>query len=385
LAAITLKLNEAGAFGPDGLDTKVDQLLRQDQIVALTAGENPLQPRCPGITYLRNRDGIGYSFASFSCPDFSRISLRDLMRANHGMYDFVNEVLQTNAHNQYDDGLFFTLYQLLGFNPTMPASSKNGYDYLRTYGLKANNNATVGGNTVRDFESSFGNTGFQLLGVILETRTGKTLNELIWKIIVEPLGLDPITIYIDSEERQNQIADGYDIYTGEPLIEQTGVYPTVDLNGHTAVNTLSWGLGQPANVNLAGGAAGLIANPKSYRAFLHSFVNGGLLGPGGQSELDHSYVLIPEMSNDVVRTFNGFGLLKFELRGFPGLGEVDIYLHNGSLPGVLCQNAVVHAAGSTETVATGVICQNSNVNAYPDQFDLLLQFISTFVKTRTQA
>lgn len=99
VAAITLKLNEAGAFGPDGLDTKIDQLLTHDQIVTLTGGENPLQPRCPGITYLRNRDGIGYSFTSFSCPDLSRISLRDLMRANHGMYDFVNEVLLPNAQS----------------------------------------------------------------------------------------------------------------------------------------------------------------------------------------------------------------------------------------------------------------------------------------------
>lgn len=385
VAAITLKLNEAGAFGTDGLDTKIDQLLTHDQIVALTVGENPLQPRCPGITYLRNRDGIGYSFTSFSCPDLSRISLRDLMRANHGMYDFVNEVLLPNAHHQYEDGLFFILYQLLGFDPVMPASSKNGYDFLKAYGLKVNNSATVGGSSVKDFESSFGNTGFQLLGVILETRTGKSLDGLIRTIIVEPLGLDPIIIYIDSEKRQNLIADGYDIYTREPLIEQTGVYPTVDLNGHTAVNTLSWGLGQPANVNLAGGAAGLIANPRSYRAFLDSFVDGGLLGPDGQAELDHSYVLVPELSNDVVKLFNGFGLLKFELRGFPGIGDTDIYLHNGSLPGVLCQNAVVRAPGSHVTIATGVICQNSNVNAYPDQFDLLLQFISRFVETKNES
>ena len=181
------------------------------------------------------------------------------MRANHGMYDFVNEVLLPNAHHQYEDGLFFILYQLLGFNPVMPVSSNNGYDYLKVYGLKANNSATVGGSSVKDFESSFGNTGFQLLGVILETRTGKSLDELIRTMIVEPLRLDPITIYIDSEKRENLIADGYDIYTSEPLIERTGVYPTVDLNGHTAVNTLSWGLGQPANVNLAGGAAGPVS------------------------------------------------------------------------------------------------------------------------------
>lgn len=382
IAALTLKLSEEGAFGPNGLDTTVDQLLSPDQVLALTVGNDALQPRCPGITYLRNRDTLRYELKSFSCPDLSRISLRDLMRANHGMYDFINEVLLPNRHLQYGDGLFFDLYALLGLDPFPPVSSRNGFDYLKAYGLKTSNSATVGGNSVKDFERSFGNTGFQLLGIILESRTGKTLDELIQTMIVEPLGLDPINLYVDSNKRQNLIADGYDVYTDEPLIEQTGVYSLVNLNGHTAVNTLSLGLGHPGNVNLAGGAAGLIANPKSYRAFLDALANGALLGPVAKEELDHSYVLIPEYSNDVVSIFNGFGLVKTQLRGFPGLGDIDFYDHNGVLNGVLCQNAIVRAPESQRTLATGVICQNSLGNAYPDQFDLLLEFLNKVVEAQ---
>ena len=115
------------------------------------------------------------------------------------------------------------------------------------------------------------------------------------------------------------MVDHYDVFTGEPLIEQTGVYPRVNLNGHTAVNTRNFGLGEPANINLAGGAASLIANPKSYRAFLDALVNGGLLNPTAQSELNSSYIVIPDFSNPEVTVSNGFGIVKIELRGYGAL------------------------------------------------------------------
>lgn len=379
IAAITLQLNEAGVFGPNGLDATVDQLLTPDQIRSLTVGDDPLQPRCPDVTFLRNRDTFTFELTSFSCPDLSRVSLRDLMRSNHGMYDFLNEALLPNGHYQYWDGVYFEVDDLLGLDPARPVSSCNGFDYLKSYGLKASNQAIVGGNSGRDFESSFGNTGFQLLGIILETRTGKSLDELIQALIVKPLGLDPINVYLDPKRRQNLIADGYDVYTGDPYIEQTGVYQLVNLNGHTAVNTLSLGLGHPGNINLAGGAGGLIANPKSYRAFLDSFVNGGLLGSGAQNELDHSYVPIPDYSDPVATLLTGFGLLQVQLRGIPGVIDLDIYQHDGGLPGVRCHNGVVRAPDSQRPLATAVICQNSNYNAYPNQVDLMLQFINKFI------
>lgn len=379
IAAIALKLNDTGAFGPNGLDTPIDQLLTHDQIIHLTVGEKLLEPRCPGFTFLFNRDTFAFDFVSFSCPDLSSITLRDLMRSNHGLYDFLNEVLLPNGNSQYSDGVYFDLLQLLGLDPLPPVSSSNGFDYLKAYGLKASNSAVVGGNGGRDFELSLGNTGFQLLGIILEQRTSKSLDELIETTIVKPLGIDPISIYVDSNAQQSLVGDNYDVFTGEPLIEQTGIYPLVNLNGHAAVNTLSFGLGKPGNINLAGGAGGLIANPKSYRAFLEAFVNGGLLSPAAQSELNNSYIDIPDFSTSDVTISNGFGIIKIKLRGYSGLGDVDIYQHPGSLPGILCQNAVVRTPALPKTLATGVICQNANFNSYPNQFDLLLEFINKFV------
>src|SRR5688572_8353264 len=375
IAAITLQLSDSGVFGPNGLDTTIDELLTPQQITALTVGENPLQPKCPGFTYLFNRDTYSYEWKAFSCPDLSQVTLRHLMRANHGMYDFISEVLLPNGSLQIDNGVFFDLYQFLGLDPVPPVNSRNGFDYLKEYGLKRNDSAALGGASGRDFERSFGNTGFQLLAVILEQKTGRSLDDRIEKLIVEPLKIDPIFLYVDRSKRSSLIADSYDLYTGEPLIETTGVYPIVNHNGHTAINTLSLGLGHPANINLAGGAGGLVANPKSYRVFLNAFVDGGLLSPAAQNELNHSYVAIPDLSSIQVGLSNGFGLFEYKLRGFAGLPDLDIISHGGLLPGVRCENAVMRPPDSAMLLATGVICQNASFGA-ADPFSLELEFIN---------
>jgi CubicO group peptidase (beta-lactamase class C family) len=248
---------------------------------------------------------------------------------------------------------------------------------LKAYGLKENLSAVIGGNIVfRDLETSFGNTGFQLLGIILEHQTGRSLDDLIRTLIVEPLGIDDIFVYVDPRMGQNQIADGYDVETGEPLIETTGVYPLVNLNGHTAVNTLNLGLRHPGNVNLAGGAGGLVANQKSYRRFLDAFVNGGLLGAAAQAALDNSYIFLPDLSNlPIIATFNGFGLVKQTVRGLPGVRDMDLYTHNGSLPGTRCENAVIRLTDPSIAPVTGAFCKNSSGLTFPSTSALLFEFI----------
>ena len=366
IAALALKLNEQGVFGPGGLDTTVDRLLTTEQIRALTVGDDPAHPRCPGSTYLMNRATQRFEWATFSCPDLSQVTLRHLMLSNHGMYDFLNEVLQPNGRNQWVDGLFFALFQALGLNPTPPVSSSNGFDYLKAAGLKRNDNAVIGGNLAhRDLEISSGNTGFQLLGVILEQQTRKSLDTLIEKLIVKPLGIDNMFVYLDPD-RHGRIADGYDAFTGNALFEQSGVYPIVPFHGNSLINTLSFGLGLPANRNLAGGAGALVANPRSYRAFLDAFVNGNLLGPAAKAEFDDSFLLLPDVSTPEVRNFNGLGLGKASFRGIPGLVDFEWLGHAGRLAGVACENAVVLRPGTDIAPITAAMCINELLNAYPD-------------------
>ena len=223
IAALTLMLNDSGAFGAGGLDTTVDQLLTPQQIAALTTGDDPTQPRCPGSALLLNRQTQAFELSPFSCPDLSKVTLRHLMVSNHGMYDFLNEVGSPGFFSQYLEGVYFDVLQAVGIPATPPPNSNSGYEVLKAYGLKGNISAVIGGNLAfRDLEISFGNTGFQLLGVILEHQTGRSLDDLIRTLIVEPLRTDDIFVYVDPRRRRNQIADGYDVETGEPLIETTG-------------------------------------------------------------------------------------------------------------------------------------------------------------------
>jgi CubicO group peptidase (beta-lactamase class C family) len=148
---------------------------------------------------------------------------------------------------------------------------------LKAYGLKRHDQAVIGGNVFsRDLEETFGNTGFQLLAVILEKRTGKSLDKLIKSLVTGPLDIEDMFLYLRPDPH-GRIADGYDLYTDDPI----DVYPLVDFNGHTALNVfVNLALGLPANINFAGGSGGLVATPRSYAAFLHAFVGGRLLGPG---------------------------------------------------------------------------------------------------------
>ena len=277
------------------------------------------------------------------------------------MYDFLNEVALPNGANQYRSGVFFDWYEALGLDPMPPVKGKTGFDYLASFGLKDNADAVIGGNLkFRDMEVSSGNTGMQLLGVILEHQTGQTLGKLVQAHVTQPLGIEHMPLSINADRRGLE-ADGYEIFTGEPGIEH--VYPVVDLNGHTAVNMLS--LGTPADQTLAGGAAGLLATPRSYAVFLRRLVEGGLLGLPGQTALENSYLYLPDYSLPEVSAYQGFGFLKEEYRGWPGLPDHDFVAHHGRLPGAQCFNGAITRIDGTVGPIHGALCMNTRLQAYP--------------------
>jgi CubicO group peptidase (beta-lactamase class C family) len=383
IAAVALKLNEGGVFGADGLDTPVDRLLTPRQIRELTVGDDLDHPRCPGTALLRNRATGEFEETTFSCPDLSQVTLRHLMTGNHGMYDFFNEVLLPGGLHQYEEILFVDLLDVFDLDPEVPlVDSTNGFDHLKAYGLKSNDSALIGGNRFRrDFEISAGNTGYQLLGVILEHRTGRSLNELVDDLIVEPLGIDDVFIYVDPVKRRNLVADGYEIVTGIPVFTDTGVYPLAEFNGHAALNTLSLGLGQPANLTAAGGAAGLVANMKSYRAFLHAFTSGDLLGPSAQAELESSFVVTPDLGVPPGSFAFGLSLFRETVRGVPGFPDLEILHHGGSLEGVLCMNGSWDPEDPAVSTLTGALCINARRNA-PNHIALFVEYARRILTAR---
>ena len=365
MTALTLRLMEQGVFGRRGLDNTIDKLLPPSVIRSLTVGDDPANPQCPGERRFLNRRTGSFELSAFECPDLSRVTLRDLMRGNHGMYDFINEDALPDGSDQYSRIAFSEIFESLGFPPLEPITSNNGLDYLKAFGLKRHVGSVVGGTSFFDFEVSLGNTGFQLLGAILEHRSGKRLDALIRSLITEPLGIEPMEIYVRPQPPKFW-ADGYDAFTGDPVIEESGVYPLAILNGHSAVNVRELGKGRPANVNMAGGAGALIATPRSYAVFLEALASGKLLGKSGQKELDSSYVVIDELVFPGLVISNGIGLIKEVTRGLPGAADFDLLSHGGSLPGARCVNAIVELPDGKRAQFTGVLCINSRRLAAQD-------------------
>jgi hypothetical protein len=110
--------------------------------------------------------------------------------------------------------------------------------------------------------------------------------------------------------------------------------------------------------------------------FLDAFVNGGLLGANAQTELNNSFLFLPDLSDPpVVTNFNGFGLFKQVIRDFPGIRDLDFYTHNGNLPGARCENAVVRRPDPNIAPVTGTFCKNSTGLTFPVMQDLLFAFI----------
>jgi hypothetical protein len=365
--AVMLRLEETGWFAPLGLDTPIDRLLTSAQIKSLTVGDDAAHPHCPGATYLLNRATRNFEFTKYSCPDLSQVTLRNLMLSNHGMYDFVNEVLLPDGSDPIGNSWYYDYYKSLGQKLTPHPDVATGFGQLAAYGLKRNKQAAIGGNVFhRDLEPSFGNTGFQLVGVILEQRTGKTLDQLIKTWVTQPLGIEDMSLYLRADSRSG-IANGYDMYVGDPPFGD--FYPLDEFHGYWALNTLSFGRGLPANINFAGGAGSLVATPRSYAVFLRALVEGGLLGARAQQELNSSFISISDFdSGDPFHFANGFGLLRRQFRGVPGTADFDTIEHFGDLSGLACLNAEVRRPDQRFAPIAAAMCLNVANGVYPDRY-----------------
>jgi CubicO group peptidase (beta-lactamase class C family) len=385
VAAVTLMLADEDVFGPRGLDATVDELLPSAVVKSLTVGDNPREPQCPGVTYLLNRETGQFEMGAFLCPDLSRVSLRDLMRANHGMYDSTQEVHTPDGHSKATMLTFPEYDRYLGIDILPPPKLHDGVAYLKYFGLKQNRSATVGGNKIQDFESSFGNIGFQLLGVILEVRTGKSLDQLVRQYIVEPLHLpEPMVIF--NKFDTPGLSQGYGTYPGDPVLDVPGlVYPLTAFHGYNMLRTSLLGSGWPGNVIWAGGAGGLLASVQSYRTFLAAFTGGGLLSPRAQREFERGWLRAPAFDYPGYPGFkfwNGYGLIKQQFVDVPGIVDVELLTHEGESAGYWCDNVVMRSVITGKTLGQGTDCQNSwGVDRVPYLLDLGTQFINAIVGT----
>ncbi len=347
-ASLILRLDRLGAFGTEGIETPVDQLLSPEDLAALSLGTDASQPLCPADILAIDRSTGALAPVSAQCPDFSRITLRHLLNGNHGLFDFITEVdRNANGVLDSDELALASLFEVLGLpRQTLPEGASGSLDLLVASGVLANPNAVIGGHGLADFESSFGNTGYTLLGVIAERITGWPYQRLLRVLIGAPLRL-PMRSLEAPPDPEGLIARQYLVTSGAESVglpeDLFGAYPLTEIAGNPAVNVYE--LDAFAITNSAGGAGAAVMAPGAYGQFFRALLDGELLSSEAQERFDDGFITIDELPG----VLHGFGVFRFEDPEFgPG------YAKSGRVTGSVCQ--LLHFTDLTVTV---VACRNS--------------------------
>ncbi|MEM7353304.1 MAG: serine hydrolase domain-containing protein [Acidobacteriota bacterium] len=346
---VSLRLAAAGAFGPQGLETPIDQFLTAEEITLLTVGNDPQAPRCPADIIALNRTTQVPEPITGLCPDFSQITLRQLLNGNHGLFDFLNEV-DRNANGFFDieEPVLGALLDFLGIpRLTLPPQTETAFDLLAAFGVLAHPNATIGGTDLIDFEVSFGNTGQTLLGIVAQRVSGLTYNQLLALAIPQPPGQPPMLSLTAPALTRPQVARQYLVTSNADLVglpeDLFGLYPTLEIAGNPAIDV--YDLGPFIGTNGGGGAGSVVATPNSYRRFFARLISGRLLNATEQQLFDSSFVTVAGLPG----VEHGFGVFRFDDPAFgPGFAK------SGRVTGSVCQ--FLHFERGTTTV---VACRNS--------------------------
>lgn len=346
--ALVLRLDAWHAFGPDGLETSIDQFLSSDEIALLTEGSDAEHPLCPAeISTFDRLDGTPRVVLG-GCPDFSQITLRHLLNGNHGLFDFLTEVdRNNNGILDSDEYALGSLFDVLGVpRQSLPPGIDTSFDFLVEVGVLADPEAVIGGTRQVDFETSFGNTGYTLLGIVAERVTGLSYDRLLRILVGVPLRL-PLIALTTPPHPEFQISRQYLVTSGADLIglpeDLFGAYPQTETAGNPVVDV--YDLDAFIVTNSGGGAGAAVASPASYRRFFDALIGGRLFGSETQRLFDEGFVPIDELPG----VLHGFGVFRFVDPEFgPG------YAKSGRVTGSVCQ--LLHFSDSVTTV---VACRNS--------------------------
>lgn len=362
---LTLTALEQGLFGPFGLDTPVSNFFTEEELTKLTTN-------CSDSfeIFAEDRETGALVPALGICPDFTKVTLRHLLNANDGLRHFEELDVNMNGVRDSDErpvGNWLRAVGIPTFDP-LARQPRDAFDVLDILDIYRHETAIIGGNTPQDFPPSHGNTGYELLGIILERVTKQSYNTLVKRHITKPLRVDSMILLTavpsTSLENSEQISRMYFDITGAsnipPLTEDTnGVYPVVDIRGRPAVDV--YDLDSFAIMNGAGGAGGLVADMKSYLKFFGKLIAGGLLSPSMQTVFDKSFV-----ETGIGSVAHGFGVFRIE---DPESGGI-VFERSGATLGSRC--LAEHAATSNVTT---VVCVNQE-ELLTDQIDGLVTSVT---------
>ncbi|MFF8266688.1 serine hydrolase domain-containing protein [Streptomyces sp. NPDC016562] len=202
-------------------------------------------------------------------PNGDRITLRQLAGMRSGLFNYSE-----------DDGF----NKALDDNPVRPYTPQELLDYSFKHPVQFQPGA----------EFEYSNTNLVLLGLVVEKVTGRPINEVIQRDVLDPAGLRR-TVFPTNAAIQAPYAHGYSDETASGKIE----------------DATHW------NPSWAWAAGAMISDLQDLRSWARTLATGTLLTPATQAErLKTTPMDIPGA---------GYGLGIFNVQGWIG--------HNGSLPG----------------------------------------------------
>ena len=330
MSAITQILSDQGAFATElgdlGIDTPVGDLLSQETIDLIVFDTAPNSSACGQSNFQNRPAGIGITLRDYNCPDFSKITLRNLMNTNHGMYDPFEEFLTDALIFNTENYVLYKLFNATGLDDDLirpPQVYTNTADFFgKLYGgYKSNEKFRIGEELAPatqhirglDLEFSLGNAGYSILTVVLEEVTNKDADALINEYIRTPLSLGPMFL-LTQDSINKRVVRGYQLSNANTL--WPNVYKSIPFNDVLATDVHSELADGVVEYIVGYGDGGLVTSMKSYVAFLDAFVNGDLLSVEAKQILEDSFSTV-----DAFGVFGGGngGTFRFGL----GLWEFD--------------------------------------------------------------
>ncbi|BDA69523.1 hypothetical protein CAL7716_036890 [Calothrix sp. PCC 7716] len=242
-------------------------------------------------------------------PNSDRITVRQLLNHTSGVKDYLAAGLTQDLLNN----------PALGFQPWTVE------EILTTYvaGKPADFNPGE--------QFNYSNTGYRLLGEIIETATNTTLSQQLQERIFKPLGMTN-TFYDRSERIKGDITHGYVDFNNDGKIDFTNDLDTRNAN----------------LLDIAGSAGAVISTSADVSRFIQGLTGGELLTPQAFQQMrNDNYPEIPY----------GRGLLSTTLSD-----GTEVVGHSGGTPGWNTWMLSYPQVGATAVVLTnGVLEVNPNV------------------------
>ena len=238
-------------------------------------------------------------------PDVQQITLRMLLQHTSGLADFSDQAMDLEVAK--NPTKIWTFDELLGRALALPRVSEPGARY------------------------SYTNTGYILLGRILEQRTGEPWRATLRKQVFARAKLEHSELPEDGNALCNACARGYEAI-GDELVDFTEVDPSMS--------------------GAAGGDA-LITTPEDLATFLRALVEGRLFDRASTLEamLDFAAAEVPEEA----QVGYGLGIARFRF------GETELIGHYGGTAGF--QGFMLYEP-STRVVTSGYMNHRGDFGAF---------------------